>query len=86
MQKKAVEAQQEIEKTEFNEVFLNGKLEICMNGKKEILSMNISEELLDDSEMIQDILISSINKVSEKVDKFCSEKMGGVTGGMNLPF
>tara|TARA_B100000614_G_C14562973_1_gene497852 strand:- start:7702 stop:8019 length:318 start_codon:yes stop_codon:yes gene_type:complete len=83
MQNKMMETQKEIEMMEVNGDAGGGAVRVKINGKKEILSINISDELFnDDKEMLEDLIIASINQAQQKVDSISKEKMGGISGGM----
>jgi DNA-binding YbaB/EbfC family protein len=60
---------------------------VSMNGKKEVLSVKIQPEAVDpeDVEMLQDLILSAFNEAARKVDEELQEKMGGLTGGLNIP-
>ena len=63
-------------------------IDLVMNGKKSIISLSIDKELLDEEkDIIEDVIISAINKASLEVDSKVEEKMSSVTGGMmpNIP-
>ena len=36
-------------------------------------------------EMLEDLILVAINQAIEKVDSISKEKMGSLTGGMNIP-
>jgi len=60
-----------------------GAVKVKLNGKKEIISLNISDELLkDDKEMLEDMIIACINQAQQEIDKISKDKMGAVSGGM----
>ena len=61
---------------------------VVMNGKKTIISLSLSQELLnEEKDIIEDVLISVFNKANLEVDSKVEEKMSSVTGGMmpNIP-
>lgn len=62
-------------------------VKVTMSGKKEILSLEINPEVVDpeDVEMLQDLIISAYNEACRKVEEALQEKLGGLTGGMNIP-
>lgn len=87
MQKQMEETQKELETAEFESSVGGGAVTIKVNGKKEILSVNIKEEVVDpdDVEMLQDLIMSAVNEALKKADEATSDKMGKLTGGMNIP-
>ena len=58
-----------------------------VNGKKEVLAINIKEEVVDpdDVEMLEDLVLSAVNEALKKADEETSNKMGKLTGGLNIP-
>ena len=54
-----------------------------MSGKRELLEINVAEELLDkdEKEMLQDVLMVCINDLLRKID----EEEQEMTKGMSIP-
>ena len=86
MQEKMQSTQAEVEETEFEANAGGGAISVKMNGKKELLSVKIKEEVVDpdDIEMLEDLIVAAVNEVIGKIDSTMEEKMGAVTGGMDL--
>ena len=83
MQDKMMQTQKEIESMEIEGKSGGGAVKVKLNGKKEIISLNISEDLLkDDKEMLEDMIIACINQAQNEVDKISKDKMGAISGGM----
>lgn len=58
---------------------------VKVNGKKEILEINIDKSSsldVEDIEALEDMLKIAINDAMKKVDKMTEEKMGRFTNGM----
>ena len=57
------------------------------NGAGEIVDLRIAPEAVDpnDVEMLQDLVLAAVREALEKSRKAQEEKMGGLTGGMNIP-
>ena len=82
------EAQNSLEDMRIDYKSSNQMIDIVMNGKKNIISLSIDKELLaEEKDIIEDVIISSINKASTEVDSKVEEKMSSITGGMmpNIP-
>jgi nucleoid-associated protein EbfC len=64
-----------------------GMVEIEMDGHQNVKAVRLKPEIVDpdDVEMLQDLLLAAINDASEKVKALAEERMGGVTGGLDLP-
>ncbi|NLK67376.1 MAG: YbaB/EbfC family nucleoid-associated protein [Campylobacteraceae bacterium] len=88
IQKKAKDLETENENKEFSVKAGAGMVEIKINGKGEILDVNIDEELFSDRESLQILLISAMNdaiKLVENEKKNLAAKMlGGFGGGFPL--
>ena len=60
-----------------------GMVSVKVNGKQEVLELNIEESALDeDKELLEDLIISAINKGLSKAQSESQNKMNSVTGGM----
>lgn len=88
MQKDMQKAQADLEASEFTASDHNHLVEVTVNGKKQVLRLEIQPELVDpeDPDMLEDILIATLNEAFVKVDQATEEKMGRFTQGLNLPF
>lgn len=64
-----------------------GMVTVVATGKQVIRSLTINPEAVvpDDVEMLQDMVLAAINEVLEKARELEKERMGALTGGMNLP-
>lgn len=87
MQRKMMKAQEELHEMTFEASVGGGMVTATANGKKEVIDINISEEVVDpdDVEMLQDLVIAAVNDVLNQVDQKTEETMGQFTKGMNLP-
>ena len=97
MLKQAQEMQKQMEsvQSELSDVIVDsesggGMVEVKINGQLEILELRIDDESLkEDKEVIEDLIISAVNKGVSKAQATAKEKMNSVTGGMlsgmNLP-
>lgn len=87
MQKNMEKKQGEIEEQEFETTAGGGAIKVVVNGKKEVLSIELKEEIVDpdDIEMLQDLIIVAINDAIKAADKELSDAMGSMTNGMKMP-
>ena len=77
LQSDMMKAKDEIDKMEFSST--NGLVTVKINGKKELLEVNIendSDFSSDDLEMLQDMIVIATNDAMKQVDKVTEEKMG----------
>ncbi len=86
-QEKAMEMQKELEKHEIEASAGGDMVIVKMNGKKELLSIKISKEVVnpDDVEMLEDMIIAAINQAYTKVNEMVSSELSKLTGGINIP-
>ena len=60
-----------------------GMVSVKVNGKQEVLELNIEDSALsEEKEMLEDLIISAINKALSKAQAESQNKMNSVTGGM----
>ena len=90
MQKKMAEVQDELKNIKIDAQSGGGMVEVIVNGKKDILSIKINEEILnEDKEMIEDLILSAMNQAMQNAEKKANELMKSATGGsfpnFNLP-
>ena len=78
--------QAEIEAKEFIASVGGGVVEAKVNGKKEVLSINIKPEAVDpeDVEMLQDLVVSAVNEALRQAGEAMEKGMEQVTGSLNL--
>jgi hypothetical protein len=64
-----------------------GVVKAVANGSGELLELTISPDAVDpnDVEMLQDLILAAVREALESARKTQEEKMGGLTGGMNVP-
>ena len=60
-----------------------GMVRVKVNGKQEVLELDIDQTTLEeDKEVIEDLIVSALNKALSKAQADSQEKMNSVTGGM----
>jgi DNA-binding YbaB/EbfC family protein len=86
MQEEMAAAQAEVEATEVEATAGGGAVTVRANGAKKILGIKISPEAVDpdDVEMLEDLITAAVNEALAKADDLMQQKMGSITGGMNL--
>ncbi|MBQ9921916.1 MAG: YbaB/EbfC family nucleoid-associated protein [Clostridia bacterium] len=87
MQEDMTALQEDLDSREYDISAGGGVVNIKINGKKEILNIEIKPEVVDpdDIEMLQDILTAGINEAIKKVETTNSEEMSKITGSLNIP-
>ena len=89
MQRQMEEGQKELETKEFVAKTGGGAVEVAVNGKKEVVRIVLSEEIVDseDIETLQDAVMAAVNEAMRQADAASAELMGKMTGGLGgLPF
>ena len=63
-----------------------GMVSATVNGKHELVSMEINPEAVDpdDVEMLQDMVIAAVNEAMRAADNEAANNMSRLTGGLNL--
>ena len=87
MQSRMMAVQEQIEAMETEASAGGGAVSVKVNGKHEILAVNIKPEVCDpeDVEMLQDLIISAANEAMRQMDEISQTEMNKVTGSMGLP-
>ena len=64
-----------------------GVVGVKINGKKEILSIDIQPEIVDpdDIETLSDILVAAVNEAIKRVEDTNNAEMSKITGQVGLP-
>lgn len=87
MQADMAKVQSELENKTVTEESGGGMVKVTANGKKELVSINIDDEVLKsgDKEMIEDLVVAAVNKALASAGKMAEEEMAGITKGMLPP-
>jgi len=69
-----------------------GAVTATMNGKKELLKLQIDPSAASalmggqaDVEMLQDLIVGAINQAGHKADEAIKSNVQGLLGGLNIP-
>ena len=87
MQEDMEALQAELDEREYDISAGGGVVNVKINGKKEILSIDIKPEIVDpdDIEALSDILVAAVNEAIKRVEDTNSAEMSKVTGNMSMP-
>ncbi len=87
MQKQMEETQSALKDKTLEITAGGGAVKIIINGKKEIKDLILSPEIVnnEDIEMLQDLIITSVNEAIRQADEMVNGEMSKITGGMGLP-
>ena len=63
-------------------------MEVTVTGKKELVSVKLSEEVVDpdDIEMLQDLIVAATNEALRKAEEENAAMMSKMTGGLGGGF
>ena len=88
MQRKLVEAQEEITQMEVTGSAGGGMVTaVVAGGGGEVRSITIAPDVVDpdDVEMLQDMVTAAVNDGLRQAKELEAEKLGGIAGGLGLP-
>ena len=84
MQRQMEEAQKQLEEQVVEATAGGGAVTVQVSGKKEVLSVKLSEEVVDpdDVEMLEDLIVAATNEALRKVDELSQNSLSKLTGGL----
>ena len=86
MQEKMAKAQEQLAKMEVIGESGAGMVKVTMTGGHSVRRVDIDDSLMeDDKEMLEDLISAAFNDAVRRVEEQNKEKMGSLTGGMQLP-
>jgi DNA-binding YbaB/EbfC family protein len=62
-----------------------GAISLTITGHLEVKSIKISQEVMDDQEMLEDLILSAVNEGIKQAQDLANREMGKVTGNMKIP-
>jgi DNA-binding YbaB/EbfC family protein len=64
-----------------------GAIRVEVNGKKELLSLQIDPEMLSEEnrEILEEAILAAVNEAFRQIDELVNTEISKLTGGMNLP-
>lgn len=84
MQKQMEETTKELEEKEITASAGGGAVEVTVSGKKEVVKIKLSEEVVDpdDIEMLEDLIMAATNEALREMDELSNKEMSKITGGL----
>ena len=82
MQEDLAKTQDDISKELFTASSGGGAVTATVNGEGIITDLKISEEVLDDAEMVSDLVMAAVNQAVSDYKKKKDDAIGGLTGGL----
>ena len=87
IQKQMLRLQEELESSTVEATIGGGVVTAVVSGKMKVESITIDPDVVspEDVDMLQDLVIAAVNEALDKAQQLASQRMGALTGGMNLP-
>ena len=86
MQSKIKETQESLKKIEAEGISGGGSVKVCLNGDGELIKLDISKEMMNESkEILEDLIIAAHTDAKKKIKSKASEELSKITGGIPLP-
>ena len=83
VQKQMENVQNELEDLKITGESGGGLVNATVNGKMEILNLNLQDEILkEEKDLIEDLIISAVNNALTKAQVESQSRMNSATGGM----
>ena len=87
IQKQMMKLQEEIENATVEATVGGGVVKVVVSGNMKVQSIAIDPDVVsaDDVDMLEDLVIAAVNEGLDKAQQMAAQKMGALTGGLNLP-
>ena len=87
MQAEMGRIQEELAAQEIEASAGGGTVKATVNGKQELLRVEIKPEAVDpeEVELLQDMVVAAVNEALRQSQDVATKKLGAVTGGLGLP-
>ena len=87
MQKEMKGMQKKLKKMVIQGVSPDGNVKATVNGEFKIISVDIDDKLLENSDkkQIEKQIVSAVNSAIDESKDFAAEQMSSITGGMDIP-
>ena len=87
MQDDMARVQKECEEAEYSASAGGGAIDVKVNGKHQVVSVNIQPDVVDpeDVETLEDLIMVAVNDAIKQADDLMAESMSEITGGLSIP-
>jgi nucleoid-associated protein EbfC len=87
MQQQMARIQEELEAATVDGSAGGGVVKATVTGKQDLVSLTIDPSAVDpdDVDMLQDLIVAAVNDAIRASRDLAAEKMGPLTGGLNVP-
>ena len=64
-----------------------GAITVTITGHQKVQSITIDPDVVDpdDVEMLQDLVVAAVNEAIDASQKLAADRLGALTGGINIP-
>lgn len=82
IQQQMMEEQKRLESETLEAQSGGGMVKVTVNGRKELLSLEIAPEVIDpeEKEMLQDLIIAAVNEANTKMEEHIQSRMEEIAG------
>ena len=84
-QEKMEKVQQELEKATVEASSGGGAVTVVITGQQQLQSVKILPEAAEDTEMLEDLVLTAMNEALKKSKELAASRLGELTGGLNIP-
>lgn len=87
MQQQMEKTQEELKSKEITVTAGGGAISILITGEKVIKSLKLQPDVVDpdDIEMLEDLILTSVNEAIKQIEDLCASELSKVTGSAGLP-
>jgi hypothetical protein len=87
LQQKMAKVQEELETATVEASSGGGMVTAVVTGKQTVASITIDPQCVDpeDVEVLEEMVMAAINEGLQKAQELAAQKMGVITGGLNIP-
>ncbi|HET9326226.1 MAG TPA: YbaB/EbfC family nucleoid-associated protein [Candidatus Eisenbacteria bacterium] len=87
IQKQMGEVQERLAAERFEASAGGGLVKAVVDGKQKLIEITIQPEALkEDASLLEDLVLTAIGEAQRTSEAHMKEALGGLTGGINLPF
>ena len=63
----------------------SGLVKVEITGKQVVQKVEISDDAMDDKELLEDLIVAAVNKAQERAAQHMQEQMSALTAGLPIP-
>lgn len=87
LQQRLIQAQEALEQETVEASVGGGAVTVTVSGKQKVQKITIDPAAVDpqDVPMLEDLVLAAVNEAMDKAQELASQRLGAITGGMNIP-